>query len=608
MLETFELPHLFIKTVKELYKNAWTTVAINGVLSPPYKVKRGVRQGDPLSCFLFDVGIEPLACLIRNAREIKGFEIPGTEEKLAINLFADDTVLYLSEQDSFDEVVKILDRWCKVSGAKFNKEKTEIIPIGTKAHRDRINRTRKLHLNDNPIQSDVHIAREGEAIRSLGAWIGNNTRETRPWEPIIDLVHKDLECWKSVHPTLDRKRLIVQAIVGGRTQFLAKAQGMPDSIRDALTKEIHNFIWDDAEHVPRLGMNHLTDTKDVRGLKLLNFKIRNEAIELVWLRVYLNLTHTRLTWVFVIDVLINETTPTSLDENTRVNAFLQNWKISTKGKRAERLGDDTLRMLKTAYKHNIAFAPINISRDLRERLLTWQHLGIEKQAPRNPQTKCLAKNHESKRVKDMLNLTDRLKGTQLGVPHIPVFSCVCADCEIDRKNGCENPQLCAIQAQKRLGRITPKLNPIRPQNQDDLSLTKRRSERNQVMAEDNEQGVIFDPSVTEKKDRTECFRIFTDPAKIKNIPATRHPRPRGISPDDEEIVAYTDGSCLNNGKLDARCGGGVWLEDRSQHDRILGIPGPNQSNQVGEIAAVVVCHVRFQFLFCLPIFVAQLVM
>ena len=297
-LETFELPHLFIKTVKELYKNAWTTVAINGVLSPPYKVKRGVRQGDPLSCFLFDIGIEPLACLIRSAREIKGFEIPGTEEKLAINLFADDTVLYLSEQDSFDEVVKILDRWCEVSGAKFNKEKTEIIPIGTKAHRDRINRTRKLHLNDNPIQSDVRIAREGEAIQSLEAWIGNNTQETRPWEPIIDLVHKDLERWKSVHPTLDGKRLIVQAIVGRRTQFLAKAQGMPDSIRDALTKEIRDFIWDDAEHVPRLGMNHLTDTKDVGGLKLLNLKIRNEAIELVWLRDYLNLTHTHLTWAF----------------------------------------------------------------------------------------------------------------------------------------------------------------------------------------------------------------------------------------------------------------------------------------------------------------------
>ena len=132
-LEAFKMPQLFMKTVKELYKNAWTTVAINGELSSPYRVKRGVQQGDPLSCFLFDIGIEPLACLMRNAKEISGYDIPGVKEKLAINLFADDTVLYLSENNKYDEVVKILDKWCEVSGAKFNKEKTEIISLGPKS-------------------------------------------------------------------------------------------------------------------------------------------------------------------------------------------------------------------------------------------------------------------------------------------------------------------------------------------------------------------------------------------------------------------------------------------------------------------------------------------
>jgi hypothetical protein len=37
-------------------------VAINGHLSSQYKVTRGVRQGDPLSCALFNLAIEPLAC------------------------------------------------------------------------------------------------------------------------------------------------------------------------------------------------------------------------------------------------------------------------------------------------------------------------------------------------------------------------------------------------------------------------------------------------------------------------------------------------------------------------------------------------------------------
>lgn len=168
-------------------------MVINGELSSPYQVKRGVRQGHPLSCFLFDIGIEPLACLIRNAEEIKGSRIPGLKEKLAISLFTDDTVLYLSEEDKLDEVTNILDKWCKASSTKFNKEKMEIILIGTQAHQNRIIQTQKLHPDDKEIQDNVRIAQEGKEKRSLGTWIGNNTVETRTWEPIIDLVHNDLE-------------------------------------------------------------------------------------------------------------------------------------------------------------------------------------------------------------------------------------------------------------------------------------------------------------------------------------------------------------------------------------------------------------------------------
>ena len=79
-------------------------------------------------------------------------------------------------------------------------------------------------------------------------------------------------------------------------------------------------------------MNHLTNDKETGGLKLLNLKTRNKAIEIIWLRDYLNLTHTCPTWVYVTDILINKTTPPSLDEHTRTNAFLQNWRIPTKGK------------------------------------------------------------------------------------------------------------------------------------------------------------------------------------------------------------------------------------------------------------------------------------
>jgi hypothetical protein len=269
-LESFGLPNHFIKTVKALYQNTYTQIAINGVFSLPFKVTRGVRQGDPLSCPLFDLAIEPLACKLRNDPEVHGLSIPGLSEKLAINLFADDTTLYLSENDRFDIIEPKLLAWCNVSGAKFNIEKTEIIPLGTQDHRDMIITRRRLNPRDlSQLDNRIHIARDGEAVRSLGAWIGNHTVDPTPWEIVLDKIRRKLNLWKRSHPTIYGKRLIIQAIVGGHTQFLAAAQGMPPHIETAINNMIREFVWDH-DTAPRMALEYLYAPIDEGGLNILN--------------------------------------------------------------------------------------------------------------------------------------------------------------------------------------------------------------------------------------------------------------------------------------------------------------------------------------------------
>ena len=126
--------------------------------------------------------------MIRKSEKISGFKIPGSDDRLVINLFTDDTVVYTHKNDKYDDLQEILDKWCKVSGVKFNKEKTEIIPIGSKAHRSHILQTKKIHPTDNPLSEDVHIAEDGEAIQSLGSWVGNEASNKTPWEPIISKI------------------------------------------------------------------------------------------------------------------------------------------------------------------------------------------------------------------------------------------------------------------------------------------------------------------------------------------------------------------------------------------------------------------------------------
>jgi ribonuclease HI len=93
--------------------------------------------------------------------------------------------------------------------------------------------------------------------------------------------------------------------------------------------------------------------------------------------------------------------------------------------------------------------------------------------------------------------------------------------------------------------------------------------------------------VTEKSEISDCFRIFVDPARITNDPAMRQPALRGIVITNKEITIYTDGSCINNGKEDARCGSGIWFGEGSEHNMALRVPGKEQLNQVGELVAVV---------------------
>ena len=60
-LEKYGLPQKFIQKIQKLYKKARTVVSVNKMLPQAIKIGRGVRQGCPMSCLLYDIAIEPLA-------------------------------------------------------------------------------------------------------------------------------------------------------------------------------------------------------------------------------------------------------------------------------------------------------------------------------------------------------------------------------------------------------------------------------------------------------------------------------------------------------------------------------------------------------------------
>jgi ribonuclease HI len=97
--------------------------------------------------------------------------------------------------------------------------------------------------------------------------------------------------------------------------------------------------------------------------------------------------------------------------------------------------------------------------------------------------------------------------------------------------------------------------------------------------------ILFDPSITCKKNLAECFRIFTDLTQLTSILAQRY-YTIGVTIRVRPVTAYTDGACFNNSKLNAQCGSGVYFGPNDTRNVAFHPLGNSQSNQAGEIIAI----------------------
>jgi len=330
-LSRFGFPLHFINTVRALYYDAHTVVIINGETSSPFKITHGVRQGDPLSCLLFNIAIESLANMLRESN-LQGLLVTGAIERTIATLFADDTTVYLSENDHFADLQEILKKWCIASSAKFNVQKTEIIPVGSKPYRNHLVETRRISEDQVAIPPEIHIAKDGEPVRVLGAFVGNKVDQVNIWTPILEKCDKALANWEKTRPTQDGRRLIIGMVIGGYTQYQTRVQGMPRDVEKLLTKKIQRFMSKN-ENIPMIGLSTMNCKIGNGGKSLLDIVARNQAIELMKLRSYLNFGDLRPKWAFIADILMaNSISPGCRvrDQLSRSNLFLQSWKVNTK--------------------------------------------------------------------------------------------------------------------------------------------------------------------------------------------------------------------------------------------------------------------------------------
>ncbi|XP_057755427.1 secreted RxLR effector protein 78-like [Arachis stenosperma] len=102
VLQKMGFDHIWRGWIKECVCSASMSVLINGSPTKPFKMERGLRQGDPLSPFLFVLVVDVLHRMIREAvRNDRIYPLFVGRDNIELSLlqFADDTILFCPTEE-----------------------------------------------------------------------------------------------------------------------------------------------------------------------------------------------------------------------------------------------------------------------------------------------------------------------------------------------------------------------------------------------------------------------------------------------------------------------------------------------------------------------------
>ena len=197
-LQTFNFGDNFISYIKTLYNDIQTCVTNNGYSSRFFKPSRGIRQGCPISAMLFVLVVEILANAIRKNPRIIGITIKGMQWK--IGQYADDTCLFMNDENSLSLALLLIELFAKASGLCMNRDKSEAIAIGT---------------SSNYRHKVKQIKISTDSIRYLGILINADAEKmsTENFNLKLQKIENLIKIWACRYLTLKGKITIVNSLL-----------------------------------------------------------------------------------------------------------------------------------------------------------------------------------------------------------------------------------------------------------------------------------------------------------------------------------------------------------------------------------------------------------
>jgi exonuclease III len=265
-INTFNFGSSISKWIKTFYNNVTSCVMNNGMSTGYFNIERGLRQGDALSCQLFNLVIELLCIHLNNRADIQGIQVnPTTQVKLSC--YADDVCIFVQDVNSASIVMDVLNEFRKCSSLKVNTNKTEAMWIGSL-------RTN----NDKPLNIVWTTT-----LKILGIYFSydDNVMMSLNYDDKIKTLSNVLNMWKQRDLTVLGKITIIKTFGLASLLYTSAMIGMPLSVQKKVNSIIYQCIWKGPDRVKRSVM---CGGLDDGGVKMVDLKSKVNAQAVMWLK------------------------------------------------------------------------------------------------------------------------------------------------------------------------------------------------------------------------------------------------------------------------------------------------------------------------------------
>lgn len=179
----------WVQWVMQCVSTVTFNVNFNGELLPSFKPTRGIRQGDPLSPYLFIIVANVLSSMMKKAvaeGTLKGIKMNTSCPTLSPLLFADDYIFFLNGTIlECQNLATILHEYCFASGQAINLNKSGI--YFSKFYPATLRRNMATELRV------LEIEKTGKYLGIPSYW-GTLKKDMFTW--ILARVNRKLESWK----------------------------------------------------------------------------------------------------------------------------------------------------------------------------------------------------------------------------------------------------------------------------------------------------------------------------------------------------------------------------------------------------------------------------